>query len=516
MNIFISYSTKSRLVVEVLATDLEAMGYNVWFDRKLSGGQDWWAEILQGIRHCNLFLFALTPEAAESHPCKLEYDYAFALNKRILPVMLSDINLKVLPSALQKLQFIDYRQQDKQQVLNLAKSLNSLPPGKALPKPLPPKPEMPLPPLTRLRDQIDSPALKSDEQRLVVTKLKEFLRNPETVDDARMLLRKMRDRDDLLARTEREISGLLTAKQPRKPKILPASANKPFRKLIGHTEAIFGVAYSPTGQSVLTGGVDTIVRLWDTLTGQEMCRFVGHTATVWSVAFAPNGRTALTASRDKTTRLWDIQTGRELQQFSGHSESVWGIAYAPDGHTILTGSFDKTARLWNVATGEELCRLVAHTAPIWGVAYAPDGKHILTASWDRTVRLWDVETAKEIRCFNGYPNPVVGVVFSPDGKTFLTTCRDSVARLWDVQTGKPSHSLEGHIAFNGTFSPDGKTVLTGGVDKTARLWDVATGNELRQFVGHSDAVTSVAFSPDGCTVLTGSADKTARLWFLKS
>jgi hypothetical protein len=39
-----------------------------------------------------------------------------------------------------------------------------------------------------------------------------------------------------------------------------------------------------------------------------------------------------------------------------------------------------------------------------------------------------------------------------------------------------------------------------------------TGQLLRNFVGHTDEVTSVAFSADGKTVLTGSTDTTSKLW----
>ena len=97
MKIFISYSSKNRALVEVLANDLDAMGHEVWFDKKLTGGHAWWDGILNSIRDADLFIFALTPQALDSHLCKLEYSYAAALGKRILPVPLETVNVNLLP-----------------------------------------------------------------------------------------------------------------------------------------------------------------------------------------------------------------------------------------------------------------------------------------------------------------------------------------------------------------------------------------------------------------------------------
>ncbi len=512
MNIFISYSNKSRAVVDALTVDLDALGHTVWFDRRLTGGHDWWEEILSGIRHCHLFLFALTPEALESQPCKLEYEYAIALNKRILPVMLTDINIALLPISLQKFQLVDYRQQNKTQALSLGRALGSLPRPKALPKPMPPKPEMPLSPIAKLRDLIDAPSLKPDEQRVLITKLKTFLEDDVTANDARLLLKRVREREDLLAWTEREIARLLGGRLAIKGRVKKSHIPLEPRTFSGHTEAVFSVAYSPSGRYILTGSVDKTARLWDAVTGEEVRQFVGHTGSIWTVAYSPNGRTIITASRDASVRLWDSASGKELHQFTGHTDTVWGVAYSPDAHTIVTGSFDRTARLWDLGTKRELRKFVGHAAAVWGVAFSPDGRYVLTGSWDKTARLWDAATGKEVRQFTGHTGGVVSVAFSPDGSTILTGSLDSTARIWEVSSGKELQQFGGHIAFSVTYPPDGCFVLTGSADKTAWVWDSTTGQEQRQFIGHADAVTSVAYAPDGRTALTGSADKTARLW----
>src|SRR5260221_5479370 len=159
MFIFISYSSKNRSLVETLANDLESLGHDTWFDKELSGGQVWWDQILGAIRDCDLCIFALTPQSLESAPCRLEYTDAAALHKHILPVMLDSVDVSVLPSILAAVQFVDYRQADRQTGINLSRALNKLPPEQPLPHPLPKPPAAPLSPLARLRDQSEATSL---------------------------------------------------------------------------------------------------------------------------------------------------------------------------------------------------------------------------------------------------------------------------------------------------------------------------------------------------------------------
>lgn len=209
MKLFISFSSRNRRYVQELGQDLEAFGHTVWFDAELSGGMAWWDTILKQIRECDVFVLALTPEALESYPVKLELTYAASLNKPILPVLLADVDIKLLPQPLSVIQYVDYRQRDRHSALTLGKAISSLPPAKPLPDPLPPPPELPLAPLIRLKTQLNAPTLSFEEQLNLVFELKSFLSRQETYDDARQLLEALRARADVYARVGYEIDGLL-------------------------------------------------------------------------------------------------------------------------------------------------------------------------------------------------------------------------------------------------------------------------------------------------------------------
>jgi hypothetical protein len=210
MHIFISYS-KTREVVASLAQDFEALGHSVWFDQELIGGQDWWDGILENIRACDLFVFALSPQSLASYPCQLEYTYAGALNKRILPVLIGEINVSLLPPLLSTIQFVDYRQQDKKAAFALLTALNKLPDAVPMPDPMPTPPTAPVSPLGKLAEWLRLPEdMTRSQQADLLMSIKDAMRsNPGEMAGARDLLAQMKQRPDLFASIAADIDTIL-------------------------------------------------------------------------------------------------------------------------------------------------------------------------------------------------------------------------------------------------------------------------------------------------------------------
>jgi len=79
--------------------------------------------------------------------------------------------------------------------------------------------------------------------------------------------------------------------------------------------------------------------------------FRGHEGGVWSVSYSPDGSRIVSGSDDQTVRVWETVTGQQLLCLQGHDGQVSSVSYSPDGSRIVTGSHDQTVRVWDAVTG---------------------------------------------------------------------------------------------------------------------------------------------------------------------
>ncbi len=257
------------------------------------------------------------------------------------------------------------------------------------------------------------------------------------------------------------------------------------------------------------------VKLWNLSTGQTLAQLSGlePDKPLLCAVFSPDQQLVVTSGMDSLVRLWDTASGKLLQTLDRHTSLVKGLAFSADGKLLVSGGDDSLFQLWETATGRALGQFKSEVDNAWRAAFAPDGRTLAGACRDGSVKLWDVATQRLLRSFNGHTDRVKALAFSHDGHWLATGGDDGIIKLWEAATGRALKTLGRSDKLQRlAFSPDGKRLVTGGVDGAVKLWDLTTGQELLTLPGHQDEVTSLTFAGDGLSLATSGGDGTVRLW----
>lgn len=105
-----------------------------------------------------------------------------------------------------------------------------------------------------------------------------------------------------------------------------------------------GIGFSADGRFVTFGSGGPIVRVWDTLTGQEVTQFKGHQGSVSVLGVSPDGRSLISGSVDTTAVSWalnklprvDVARDESLKQ--AEVESLWADLAKPDSAAAFTAA----------------------------------------------------------------------------------------------------------------------------------------------------------------------------------
>ncbi|HYB86639.1 MAG TPA: hypothetical protein VEC76_07305 [Streptosporangiaceae bacterium] len=295
--------------------------------------------------------------------------------------------------------------------------------------------------------------------------------------------------------------------------MLAAATSPGIAALIGHTDRVHALAFSPNGKILVSGAYDGTARLWNMATHDQIARLDVHGGHVYAVAFSPDGKIIATGSDDGKIRLWDVATHRLVATMNGHADEINAVAFSPDGKTLAGGARGEV-QLWDVATHRPLGDLMTGNAGlVYSVAFSKGGQTLAVGGANGMAQLWDMAIRQPIGYISGTRQRVYSVAFSPDGRTVATGSTDGMVRVWNVATQQLVRSWPTNSpVFDVEFSPDGQTLASGSLNDTAQLWDVATGRPI----GNPILGYSLAFSRHGTILATGGYDHIIRLWDVDS
>lgn len=221
---------------------------------------------------------------------------------------------------------------------------------------------------------------------------------------------------------------------------------------------------------ILSGSLDSVLRLWDLQTGQCIRTFQGHIKAINCVCIFTDSKGVLrvvSGGDDKTIRIWDIDTGVCILVLRGHEGWVNCVsAFTDDSQRLVSGSADKTVRVWNTKTGKCLQMLEEHSR-VTSVLILRDQKRMVSASWDRTLRICNIETGECLRILKGHSSHIYSISAFADGQHIISGGEDQTMRVWDVDTGECINVIKTKSEVWGVCCLEGERVVS--VSKNARV-----------------------------------------------
>lgn len=337
--------------------------------------------------------------------------------------------------------------------------------------------------------------------------------------------------------------GTLTAFSPKSTNILRLSNGSTLVKydvisgeVIWESERKFkdvsSVSYHENGFHFLAATEDSIF-VYSNKSNDVISSF-SLDGEVNSADFHPSEDQLLIAL-NKVVVLTDLK-GRELKRYHGilnnattgldydlgsyweHYIAKW-VKYKPaqmlDRTSLYIGKTAHKARKWNVNKASISMEYLGHEKGI--LCFERIGEGILaTGGGDGKIIIWNEHTGKIIKEIEAHREPIFDLALSNDGKRLASCAWDGVINVWNTGNwNRDTYSYnEGNSAYNIEFTDNDAYLVVGLLDKTLRLLEPETKRFVKEFVGHTDVVTSISIQ--GNEILTSGWDGKAMIWDLTS
>lgn len=185
---------------------------------------------------------------------------------------------------------------------------------------------------------------------------------------------------------------------------------------------------------------------------ETLCyRLMGHSDGVSCVAFSPDRQTFVSVGQNGTIKLWELKTGQLLDIYPPHSRAmaIRAVAISSDRQTLVIVTLENKITIWNLVTGqlfplalspqqnqskgnwiERLLPIRQRNPQVNTIAISSDGKFLASGSDDQKVRLWSLKRRKHLRTLSGHVSEVTAVAFSWDDQSIASCSRNGEVRIW--------------------------------------------------------------------------------------
>ena len=291
----------------------------------------------------------------------------------------------------------------------------------------------------------------------------------------------------------------------------------------GHSRPIVDIRFCRTSEDnldlLLSACHDKTAQLRWADNGAWIGTYKGHTGAVWSAALDEAGLRTITASADFSVKLWDTITGEEISSFP-HQHVVKAVDFSFDSKSFISAGLEKKSFVFDL---QHMTPVTVYDHPCQ-VSKAIWISHdvFLTGAYDGVLRTFDRRVSTHT-CASSVPLPadamrkldkgVTDIQFVKQSNKIIT-CRGQKILLFSTEKiDQPFFSFNVQYDVEAaSLSCNGERIAAGGSDLWLRIYDALSGDELGVHKGHHGPIFCARWSSLGDSVASGSEDGTIRIW----
>ncbi|XP_039306086.1 cilia- and flagella-associated protein 52 [Solenopsis invicta] len=233
--------------------------------------------------------------------------------------------------------------------------------------------------------------------------------------------------------------------------------------------------FARNDQMLLSAWNDGIIRAFSPHNGEfYFSIYNAHTKAVSTITVTSDDSTMISGGCDGQVRVWDIKTDvrRLISVLKEHRSPITSLHISSNNEDLISSSTDGTCVIWDIIRCTRKHILMGNTMFMMA-QFTPDGIQILTCGTDRKIAYWETLDGSLVREIEGSSAGTMNCLdISPDGRRFITGSNDCTVKSWEYDSADVTHISTFHAAIITAckFSTDGKHIVTASADGTIMIW----------------------------------------------
>uniref|UniRef100_A0A8C7FK21 Striatin-3 n=1 Tax=Oncorhynchus kisutch TaxID=8019 RepID=A0A8C7FK21_ONCKI len=268
---------------------------------------------------------------------------------------------------------------------------------------------------------------------------------------------------------------------------------EPIYTFRAHVGPVLSLAMTSSGEQCYSGGIDHTIQWWnipssnvdpyDTYDPSVLAgTWLGHTDAVWGLAYSGIKNRLLSCSADGTVKLWNPQEKNPCIS-TYNAEKEHGIPTAVDFNGCdpahMVASFNTgNAVIYDLETSQAAVVFAALPGAnhINKVVSHPTLPVTITAHEDRDIKFFDNKSGKVIHAMVAHLDAVTSLAVDPNGIYLMSGSHDCSIRLWNLDSKTCVQEITAHrmksdeSIYDVAFHPSKAYIASAGADALAKVF----------------------------------------------